>query len=126
MPGVGEITADALFEAGFGSAAEIAATSLDDLMRIEGFDMARAMQVLAGARSFLEQLKRDGGGEESRFAAPTRPPSREEPPAETDEYESDDDEYEADEYEADESETEESEGEKSEGEESDAEESEEE
>lgn len=54
MPGVGEITADALYQAGFGSAAEIMASNIEELTQIEGISEAKAEHILEAAKKYLE------------------------------------------------------------------------
>ena len=57
MPGVGEMTADVLYEAGYGSAAEIAAAEIAELLEVGGFDEYKARFVREAARSYLSTLK---------------------------------------------------------------------
>lgn len=63
IPGVGEITANLLHEAGFTSAREITETTLDDLIQATGLSEKKAAALLAGAAEML------GGGAETAAAA---------------------------------------------------------
>ena len=56
MPGVGEITADSLYEAGYGSAGDILTASVEDLCQIEGIDEEKAQHILEAAQTYLDGL----------------------------------------------------------------------
>lgn len=55
IPGVGEITANALYEAGFTSAKELAKAELADLLQVPGINEKKAANILAAARAFVSQ-----------------------------------------------------------------------
>lgn len=55
IPGVGEITANALYEAGFTSAKELAEAELNDLLQVPGINEKKAANILAAARAFVSQ-----------------------------------------------------------------------
>ncbi|MBF0527942.1 MAG: transcription termination/antitermination protein NusA [Deltaproteobacteria bacterium] len=59
LPGVGEVTADALYEAGYGSAADILAAGLENLMEIEGIDLTKAEKIQAAAKEYLNNLDKE-------------------------------------------------------------------
>lgn len=73
LPGVGEVTADALYEAGYGSAAEILAASRENLMCIEGIDLAKAEKIQAAAQEYLDMLNSDQDRNETDTPAPSKP-----------------------------------------------------
>jgi N utilization substance protein A len=56
MPGVGEITADNLYEAGYGSAGDVLEASVEDLCQIEGIDEEKANHILEAAQTYLDGL----------------------------------------------------------------------
>jgi len=62
LPGVGEVTADALFEAGYGSTVEILNADLEDLVQVPGVSEKKAENLKEAARLYLDQL---GAEEES-------------------------------------------------------------
>lgn len=53
IPGVGEITANALYEAGFTSAKELAEAEVADLIQIPGINEKKAASILAAAQAFV-------------------------------------------------------------------------
>jgi N utilization substance protein A len=59
LPGVGEVTADALFEAGYGSAADILASNVDQLMEIEGINVEKAENIIDAAALYMAQIEVD-------------------------------------------------------------------
>jgi len=59
LPGVGEVTADALYEAGFRSAGEILESSVEDLAQLPGINEKKAENILAAARLYMEQLENE-------------------------------------------------------------------
>ncbi len=65
IPGVGEMTASALYEAGFSSAREVAGAAISDLLQISGLTEKKATSILAAAQVLL------GSGEDN---LPTTPP----------------------------------------------------
>ncbi|MEW5722209.1 MAG: transcription termination factor NusA [Thermodesulfobacteriota bacterium] len=72
MPGVGELTADALYEAGFGSAAEIMASTIEDLTQIEGIDEDKARTILEAAQAYVAQMEAEA---QAADGAPEADPS---------------------------------------------------
>jgi transcription termination factor NusA len=58
IPGVGEITANLLHEAGFTSAKEVAETSLEELIQATGITEKKAVGLIAAAQEMVR-----GGGE---------------------------------------------------------------
>jgi len=65
MPGVGEVTADGLYEAGYRSAQEILASSLEELAELPGFSETKAESVMNAARIYIEQLVEEDAVTES-------------------------------------------------------------
>jgi hypothetical protein len=66
LPGVGEVTADALYEAGYGSAADILSSTLEDLMQVPGVNEKKAENIMEAARLYLAKLNE----EDAALAAP--------------------------------------------------------
>lgn len=66
LPGVSEATADALFEAGYGSAREVLEAEPEAVSAALGQDEAKAGQVLAAARFYLDNLAREDAATEAR------------------------------------------------------------
>lgn len=66
IPGVGEITANALNEAGFTSAKEVAETNLEELMQATGLHEKKARTLMAAAQEMMTPE-----GEEAKEAADT-------------------------------------------------------
>jgi len=64
IPGVGEMTASALYEAGFTSAREVAGAAIADLLQVEGLTEKKATTIFASAQALL------GAGEDNRAATP--------------------------------------------------------
>ncbi len=64
IPGVGEMTASALYEAGFTSAREVAGATITDLLQVTGLTEKKAITIFASAQDLL------GAGEDNRAAAP--------------------------------------------------------
>jgi len=95
LPGVGEVTADALYEAGFRSAGEILESSVEDLAQLQGINDKKAENILAAARLYMEQLenefmeetvKKTAGGEKD-----IKPPAASDPePSRAEEAKSED------------------------------------
>ena len=59
LPGISETTADALFEAGYGSAREVLEADQASLVEFMGQDEAKAAQVRDAARMYMENLARE-------------------------------------------------------------------
>ncbi len=66
LPGVSEATADALFEAGFGSAREVMDADLPSLIALMGDDEAKAAQIREAAKLYLDNLAREDAAVEAR------------------------------------------------------------
>lgn len=64
LPGVGEATADHLYEAGFASAAELASAQVDELVAIPGISQQKAEGFIAAARTYLDSLDGEEAAEE--------------------------------------------------------------
>jgi len=60
IPGVGEITASLLHEAGYTSAREVAETSLDDLIQSTGLTEKKATALIAGAQEMAKTGEPEG------------------------------------------------------------------
>ena len=73
IPGVGEITADMLYEAGYGSAAELAAASVEDLSAIEGLSEEKAESAIRAATAYLAKLLAEDEAEEQSPAEAEEP-----------------------------------------------------
>ncbi|HJQ75206.1 MAG TPA: transcription termination factor NusA [Gaiellaceae bacterium] len=56
IPGVGDVTAELLYQSGFKSAHELAAANEDSVAEVDGIGPERAPAVLAAAREHVEQL----------------------------------------------------------------------
>ncbi|MBU2552711.1 MAG: transcription termination factor NusA [Proteobacteria bacterium] len=56
LPGVGEVTADALYEAGYGSASDILAASIEDLTQVPGISEKKAESLQDAARLYIAEL----------------------------------------------------------------------
>ncbi|MBM4288472.1 MAG: transcription termination/antitermination protein NusA [Deltaproteobacteria bacterium] len=72
IPGVGEMTASALYEAGFTSARDVAGATVADLLNISGLTEKKALQILASAQGVL------GSGEENIASPPVAEPESQE------------------------------------------------
>lgn len=66
LPGISEATADALFEAGFGSAREVMAADAAALAAMMGDDELKAAQVKEAARLYVEKLAEEDAAMEAR------------------------------------------------------------
>lgn len=65
LPGISENTVDALFEAGYGSARDVAAADLESLAQIMDQDTTKAAQVMEAARLYLENLAAEDAASEA-------------------------------------------------------------
>jgi len=65
LPGISEGTADALFEAGFGSAREVMEADPAVLAQLLGNDTAKAAHVQEAARLYMENLAREDAATEA-------------------------------------------------------------
>lgn len=70
IPGVGEITANLLHEAGYTSAREVAETNMDELIQSTGITEKKAASLIAAAQEMIR------GGEEGSKAE-TEPATKE-------------------------------------------------
>ncbi|MDR1035820.1 MAG: transcription termination factor NusA [Deltaproteobacteria bacterium] len=68
LPGIGETTADLLYEAGYGSARDIVEVSPEQLSMVEGLQGDKAQQVWEAARVYVENLDREDAEEAKREA----------------------------------------------------------
>jgi N utilization substance protein A len=68
LPGVGEFTADLLFEAGYGSARDLLEVDPEQLAMIEGITIAKARQVWDAAKEYIEILEREDAAEAAQAA----------------------------------------------------------
>jgi N utilization substance protein A len=65
IPGLGDVTAELLYQSGFKSAEELAGSDEDTVAEVEGIEPERAGTILAAARAHLEQKR----AEEATLAA---------------------------------------------------------
>jgi N utilization substance protein A len=68
LPGVGENTADLLFESGYGSARDIIEVAPEQLAMIEGVALPKARQVWEAAKEYVENLDREDAAEAAQAA----------------------------------------------------------
>jgi N utilization substance protein A len=68
LPGVGEITADLLFESGYGSARDLLDVEPEQLAMIEGLPIAKAKQIWDSAKEYVDNLAREDAEEAAREA----------------------------------------------------------
>ena len=67
LPGVGDATADNLYEAGFASAEELAGAQLEELVAIQGVSQNKAIKFIEAAKNFMtEQEEAKAAEEEAR------------------------------------------------------------
>jgi N utilization substance protein A len=69
IPGVGDVTAELLFQHGFKSAEEVAQAGETALAEVEGIPPEKVPAVLAAARSHVEQLQREAAAAAAAAAA---------------------------------------------------------
>jgi N utilization substance protein A len=72
LPGIGEVTADHLYEAGFGSAEELAGANVEELVTIPGISQQKSESFIEAAKAYLASQEaakavkvEEGGQEES-------------------------------------------------------------
>lgn len=65
IPGVGEITANLLHEAGFTSAREVAESNVEELMQTAGLTEKKAASLMAAAQEMMGGTGAEGGAEQS-------------------------------------------------------------
>jgi N utilization substance protein A len=68
LPGVGEVTADLLFEAGYGSARDLVEVTPEQLSMVEGLAGEKARQVWRAARAYVDNLEKEDAEEAKREA----------------------------------------------------------
>ncbi|MDR1309495.1 MAG: transcription termination factor NusA [Deltaproteobacteria bacterium] len=68
LPGVGEVTADLLFEAGYGSAKDIIEVEPEQLSMIDGLPQGKAKQIWDAAKDYVDNLAREDAEEAAREA----------------------------------------------------------
>lgn len=68
LPGVGEVTADLLFEAGYGSAKDLVEVDPEQLSMIEGLPLSKAKQIWEAAKEYVDNLAREDAEEAVREA----------------------------------------------------------
>ncbi|MDR2459873.1 MAG: transcription termination factor NusA [Deltaproteobacteria bacterium] len=68
LPGVGEATADLLFEAGYGSARDLVEVTPEQLSMVEGLADEKARQVWQAARAYIDKLEMEDAEEAKREA----------------------------------------------------------
>ncbi|MFP3867109.1 MAG: transcription termination factor NusA [Desulfobacteraceae bacterium] len=68
IPGVGEMTASALYEAGFTSAREVTESSLEDLIQVPGLNERKAASIIAAAKEMLAGPKEKPAASETAEA----------------------------------------------------------
>ncbi|MDR1081041.1 MAG: transcription termination factor NusA, partial [Deltaproteobacteria bacterium] len=68
LPGIGETTADLLYEAGYGSARDIVEVTPEQLSMVEGLQGDKAQQVWEAARVYVENLDLEDAEEAMREA----------------------------------------------------------
>jgi N utilization substance protein A len=67
LPGVGDATADNLYEAGFASAEELAGAQVEELVAIQGISQNKAIKFIEAAKNFMtEQEEAKAAEEETR------------------------------------------------------------
>lgn len=70
IPGVGEITANLLHEAGFTSAREVAETTLEDLIQSTGITEKKAAGLIAAAQEMISgRGSEEGAGTQTEIAS---------------------------------------------------------
>jgi hypothetical protein len=69
IPGIGDVTAELLFQHGFKSAQEVADAGETALAEVEGIEVARIPAILESARERAEELKRLAEEAEAEAAA---------------------------------------------------------
>ena len=77
LPGIGEKRATEIYEAGFGSADDIASATFDDLMTIPGMTESRAKKLLEGAAAYVGREKDASGAaaDQGEADAPVQSPA---------------------------------------------------
>jgi N utilization substance protein A len=76
LPGIGEATADHLYEAGFASAEELAGAQIEELTAISGISQQKAENFIQAAKDYLT-ARQDAGAEADQKAGEFVEPSRE-------------------------------------------------
>jgi N utilization substance protein A len=68
LPGVGEVTADLLFESGYGSAKDLLEVEAEQLAMIEGLGPEKAQQIWDAAKDYVEKVAQEDAEEAVREA----------------------------------------------------------
>jgi N utilization substance protein A len=66
LPGIGEATADHLYEAGFGSAEELAAAGVEELVTIPGISQQKSESFIEAAKAYVARQKEAKAAEEGQ------------------------------------------------------------
>jgi N utilization substance protein A len=70
LPGVGDATADNLYEAGFASADELAGAQVEELVPIPGISQQKAVKFIEAAKIYeVEQMEKEAAAKEEEAAA---------------------------------------------------------
>ena len=69
MPGIGDATADNLYEAGFASAEELASAQIEELVTLPGLSQQKAVKFIEAAESFEVERKEKEAAEAAAAAA---------------------------------------------------------
>jgi len=73
LPGIGEATADNLYEAGFASAEELAGAQIDELAAIPGISQQKAENFIQAAKDYLIALQDAGAAADQQEAEAVKP-----------------------------------------------------
>lgn len=73
LPGIGEVTADHLYEAGFASAEELAGAQIEELAAIPGISQQKAENFIQAAKDYLTVRQDAGGGADQEKAEVVEP-----------------------------------------------------
>ena len=73
LPGIGEATADHLYEAGFASAEELAGAQIDELAAIPGISQQKAENFIQAAKDYLIALQDAGAAADQQEAEAVKP-----------------------------------------------------
>jgi len=69
IPGIGDFASELLFQEGFKSAEEVAASSLEEIMDVEGISPEKAESLHKSAREYVEEKQRKEAEEQAARAA---------------------------------------------------------
>jgi N utilization substance protein A len=73
LPGIGEATADNLYEAGFASAEELAGAQIDELAAIPGISQQKAENFIQAAKDYLTAQQDAGAAADQQEAEAVKP-----------------------------------------------------